>query len=80
MVPAGKRGIAAVAVSITGAVIIGLISMVVASQSRITAVEVKVQAIEKMLDENKVIMERNRQENNGAHDRILDEIRGMAKK
>ncbi len=42
MTPNGKSTWAKVIVAVAGAIIIGLISMVIASQSRITAVEVRV--------------------------------------
>jgi len=67
-----------IATVIAGVLLI-LITAVLANQNRVTALEVKIQGIEKSLDNNSAQLERNRIENNEAHQRILDEIRGLKK-
>ena len=61
--------------AVVAGIIMLLIGGVLANQSEVAVLKSKVQAIEKMLDESKTIMERNRQENNQAHEKILDELR-----
>jgi len=67
-----------IATVIAGVLLI-LITAVLANQNRVTALEVKIQGIEKSLDNNSAQLERNRIENNEAHQRILDEIKGLKK-
>ena len=67
-----------VATVIAGVLLI-LITAVLANQNRVTALEVKIQGIEKSLDSNTAQLERNRTENNDAHQRILDEIKSLKK-
>lgn len=54
------------------ALLVFIITAVLSNQNRVTALEVKMQAIEKSLDANRV-------ENREDHQRILDEIKALRK-
>ncbi len=61
------------------AIIVFLIGAVVASQNRITAVEVRVQSIEDLIRSYAAGAETNRIENKRDHERIQDTLNEIAK-
>ena len=65
--------------TIVAALCVFLISQVLATSNRVTAVETEIRSMGKLLDLNAAQLERTRIENNEAHQRILDEIKGLKK-
>ena len=61
------------------AIIVFLAGATIASQNRITAVEVRVQGLEELLRCNIAIAETNRVENKRDHERIQDTLNAIAK-
>ncbi len=69
-----KRILVGVAVTVLGAIILGLGSAVLESKSDVTALKVRVQVVEDSIKDNANKMETIRKENREDHDGINDKL------
>ena len=69
-----KRILVGVAIAVLGAIILGLGSAVLESRSDVTALKVRVDAVEETQRETKAILETNRKENREEHQTINDKL------